>query len=232
MEYHQQLFMPETQTSYTIAQPTILRLDALRNSNLRDTPFPFLVIENFLNEHYLEEILKDFPEINFRGSFPLNELKYGGAFENLIEELEGDAFRSAIEEKFDCNLGNCPTMITARGVTTDFDGQIHTDAKWKVITVLLYFNSAWESQEGRLRILNDRDNLEDFAVEIPPTAGTCLIFKVTDNCWHGHKPFVGKRKAIQLNYVKDETTLKKQMFVHNLSFKFKNLKKRFLKGKN
>ena len=31
--------------------------------------------------------------------------------------------------------------------------------------------------------------------------GTMLLFKVTDNCWHGHKSMVGPRHSLQLNYL-------------------------------
>ena len=43
------------------------------------------------------------------------------------------------------------------------DGQIHTDSKDKIITVLLYLNENWQQPGGRLRILRSGQNVDDFA---------------------------------------------------------------------
>jgi len=32
-------------------------------------------------------------------------------------------------------------------------------------------------------------------VEVPPSDGTLVAFKRSDNSWHGHKPFSGKRRV-------------------------------------
>ena len=64
-----------------------------------------------------------------------------------------------------------------RGVSASRDGQIHTDSRTKLITVLIYMNNAWEAKTGRLRLLRGPDNLEDVIAEVPPDEGTMLIFK-------------------------------------------------------
>jgi len=208
-------------------QTSMIRLDALRATPLNETPFPFLVVENFLNEERLEGILRAFPDIHSRGSFPLNQLKYGESFAQLIEELEGDPLRAAIEEKLSINLEGRPTMITVRGHTGKSDGRIHADTESKLVTVLLYFNRTWETANGRLRILKNNLCLDDYVAEITPKAGTCLIFKVTENCWHGHKPFAGERRAIQLNYVRDQSALNSHLRKHSFSAKLKVVRRWF-----
>jgi len=50
-----------------------------------------------------------------------------------------------------------------------------------------------------------------------------VIFKVTDNCWHGHTPLEGKRLSIQLNYLIGDSAKNKHQFFHRLSAKIKNL---------
>ena len=207
-----------------VVQTSMIRFDALRDAPLREAPFPFLVIDNLLNEEYSGEIAKDFPEVHSRGSFPLEQLKCGSSFRRLIEELEGDEFRSAVEEKLSIDLKGRPTMITVRGYTSERDGRIHADTESKLVTVLLYFNPTWEAEGGRLRILKNRNALDDYVTEIAPTFGKCLIFKVTDNCWHGHKPFVGERKALQLNYVRDERERAAHLRRHKFTAKLKAMR--------
>ena len=70
-------------------------------------------------------------------------------------------------------------MVTLRGWTSERDGRIHCDSLAKRVTVLLYLNrqtDAWGRQEGCLRLLRGPNDLEDFAVEVPPVNGTLLVF--------------------------------------------------------
>ena len=72
---------------------------------------------------------------------------------------------------------------------------IISSTKSKLVTVLLYLNEDWPHEAGRLCILNNGTDLENYVDEIVPLLGRCLIFKVTDNCWHGHKPLVADRRC-------------------------------------
>ena len=72
------------------------------------------------------------------------------------------------------------------------------------MTVLLYLNpatDAWAQHEGCLRLLRGPDDLEDYAVEVPPVNGTLLVFPNGPTAWHGHKRFTGQRysRAAQLH---------------------------------
>jgi len=148
-------------------------------------------------------------------------------FAQLISELEGADFRNCIAEKFAVDLTNRPTTITLRGYSRDKrDGLIHADSKSKPITVLLYFNPTWTARNGRLRVLNS-EHMEDCHVEVPPTAGTRLIFKVTYNCWCGYPSFEGIRRAIQLNYLVSQKAAHHDLLHHRLSAKKKAIKKVF-----
>ena len=209
---------------------SIIRLAALRDTPLNDDPFPFVVLENFLRPEFATEVARDFPAINSRGSFPLSEVSGGATFQRLVAELNSAELKAAIAAKFDVNLDDRSTMITVRGQASARDGRIHTDTKSKFLTMLLYLNPVWEAEGGWLRILKNGKNLDDYVVEIPPTFGTCLLFKVTENCWHGHKPFKGTRRVLQLNYVTDDAALHRHLLRHSLTAKLKNLREVFVKG--
>src|SRR5205814_9013405 len=103
------------------------------------------------------------------------------------------------------------------------DGRIHTDSKSKLVTVLLYLNPGWSAAEGRLRLLYNDHDLTRYAAEICPDAGRCLIFKVTPNCWHGHEPYEGERRTIQLNYVASEEARERDLKRHRFSAFLKGL---------
>jgi hypothetical protein len=209
---------------------SIIKLDALRAAPLHDDPFPYVVVENFLRPEYAADVNRDFPEIRSRGSFPLKELKSGETFQRLTQELESPVLKSAIAKKFSIDLDNRYTMITVRGKADARDGRIHTDTKSKFLTMLLYLNPVWDAEGGWLRILRNSKSLDNYVTEVPPTFGTCLLFKVTENCWHGHKPFEGTRKVLQLNYVRDEAALNRHLFKHSVTAKLKALRERYLKS--
>ncbi len=199
----------------------LLNLMNLQNTPVQTAPFPYAVIPNFINTDYLTQLVRSFPSITHRGSVPVSTITCDPLFQQLIDELEGSALRALIAEKFSIELENKPTIITLRGHTTPRDGHIHTDSKDKLITVLIYMNENWNSREGQLRILNGEHSLDDYVAEVPALAGTCLIFKVTPNCWHGHTTFTGKRLSLQLNYLIDEAALAKHHQHHYFSAKLK-----------
>jgi len=180
---------------------SLLDLDALARAPLVREPFDFAVVPGFIKADAIAAVERDFPDIRTPGSFPPSTLRYGATFARLIDELQGPALAEAMGRKLDLPLASLPTMLTVRGHTGAHDGRIHYDRRGKVVTALLYFNRDWQEKAGWLRMLRSRDNLEDYAAEVAPEIGTLLLFRCTENAWHGHKPFVGQRRAIQLNWV-------------------------------
>ena len=202
----------------------MLKLDVLRSTPLERDPFEYLIVKNFVDQERLKEVVADFPDVPGPGSHPPAGLKIAGHFKELIDELLGPAFQSIVEEKFNVDLTDRPTMYTVRGFCRARDGQIHTDSKTKIITVLLYMNDAsWESSTGRLRLLRNGSDLENYVTEVEPSGGTLLIFKRSDNSWHGHHPFEGKRRAIQLNWVTDQSVVDREQSRHGFTSRFKRL---------
>lgn len=201
----------------------VLNADALRKAALVPEPFPYLIVDNVIRPEALPEVVKSFPTIEKRGSFPLHAVKYSGRFAELMQEIESPELRDLIGERLGMDLSGRPPMVTVRGRTSMKDGEIHTDSKSKLVTVLLYLNPSWASSAGRLRLLYNDHDLTPYAAEISPEAGRCLIFKVTPNGWHGHEPFEGERRTIQLNYVTSEKVRDRELKRHRLSAFFKKL---------
>jgi hypothetical protein len=202
---------------------TVLNADALRDAALVTEPFPHLIIDNVIRPEVLPEVVASFPRIDKRGSFPLDAVSCSGRFTALMEEMHSVELRDLIGERLGMDLRDTPPMVTLRGHTEKKDGEIHADSISKLVTVLLYLNPNWHSPGGRLRLLyNDRD-LSPYAAEVSPEAGRCLIFKVTPNCWHGHEPFEGERRSIQLNYIASNKALQRHLERHRFSAFLKGL---------
>jgi SM-20-related protein len=200
-----------------------LDYDALEQTPLSRDPYDFIVIENFILKDEFPKISADFPKVPGPGSHPPSELDIHGHFAAVMREMDGPVFKYAIERKFGVDLTDRPTMYTVRGFTREKDGEIHTDTKMKIITVLLYMNEGWEPGGGRLRILRSGTDLEDYVVEAPPNCGTLLVFRRSETSWHGHKPFSGPRRTIQMNWVTDQSVVDREQSRHRLSTRVKKV---------
>jgi SM-20-related protein len=202
----------------------MLRIDRFEDTPLVQTPFKHLVVRDFVEPEALAAAQAAYPDVPGPGSHPPSSLEIAGEFKALMDALEGPGFRAAVERKFGIDLSGRPTMYTVRGFCRARDGKIHTDSKTKIITVLLYMNdAAWDSTGGRLRLLNSGDSLEDYFDEIEPAGGTLLVFRRADNSWHGHHPYEGPRRAIQMNWVTDASVVAKEQGRHGLSTGLKKL---------
>ncbi len=202
----------------------LLDLAALAAAPLQRDPFPYAIVSGFLKHEHIEAIEADYPKLELPGSFPLSTVSYGAKFQQLMRELEGDDFRQAVEIKLGIDLSSRPTMTTVRGQCRESDGKIHTDSRSKLVTVLIYMNGQWESPGGRLRLLRNAENLEDYVAEVPPGRGTLLLFHNTENAWHGHHSFQGPRRVIQLNWVRDDGIVWREQMRHKLSAFMKKLR--------
>lgn len=181
---------------------TVLDLGAIDASPLQRDPFDYLVVPGCIQPDELAAINYDYPDIDRPGNLNLEDTSFGPRFQQFLDELEGPEFAEHVGRKFGLDLSECPTTVTVRKYCERSDGNIHTDHPSKVITVLVYFNENWTNQEGQLRMLRSESNIEDYAAEVPPLGGTLLAFRRTAHSFHGHKPFVGERRMVQMNYLK------------------------------
>ena len=205
----------------------ILDLDGLSRLPPRTEPYQHLVMPDFIKREHQAQVLADFPAIADAGLYTPDELAVKGQFAQVMGELMGPEFEAAMSRAFGLDLSKYPKVYTIRGHTRAKDGSIHTDSTTKVVTVLLYFNAnPWPQAAGRLRLLRSATNLDDYSEEVPPDGGMLLAFKRSDRSWHGHPPYEGPRRAIQLNWVTSDWVVKKDEFRHRLSARLKALKRR------
>jgi len=180
---------------------SIFDFAALDSATLEREPFDFIVVPNFLTASALAPAIQDFPLIKGPANFPPEQLKYGPGFGQVLDALDSDEFSERLGAKFGVELVGKPTTVTVRKFCEASDGNIHTDHRSKIITALLYFNTEWDHEGGKLRMLRSKKNIEDFAAEVSPLGGTFLAFRRTDHSFHGHKRFVGERRMLQMNWL-------------------------------
>lgn len=202
---------------------SLLDVDAVRAAPLAHEPYSFFLGSGVLKLDAIDGLRSDFPQIGKPGYLTVDEVALKGRFKALIEELESDEFSRILGEKFGIDLVSCPRLTTIMKRSQPKYGAIHTDGPSKVMTLLVYMNDAWDAPAGgRLRVLYDGQNFEPYAMEVPPTMGTMFAFLRADNSWHGHRPFEGERRVVQVAWLKDASELERK--------KKRNRTAQFLKG--
>ena len=179
----------------------LTNLNTLRAARVETDPYDYLVVPSFLDAPSLEQVNRDYPAIDSAANHTLESLTYGVAFKQLMQELQSPEFAAVLGEHFDMDLVSLPTTVTVRKFCERTDGNIHTDHKSKVVTVLVYFNEKWDNEAGQLRLLRSKDDIENYAAQVIPSGGSLLAFRRTDHSWHGHTQFVGERRMVQVNYL-------------------------------
>ena len=200
----------------------LLDLAKLEAATVATAPYAYTIVPGFLAPDGLRTVVAGYPPLK-AGSYPLEEVPMTPALRALIEALDGPEFERIVEKKFAVGLAGKPKMYSLRGYTRAKDGQIHTDSKDKIITVLLYLNEHWNQPGGRLRLLRSGRDVEDYMAEVPPDNGTLLIFKRSETSWHGHHPFDGPRRSLQMNWMTSEGSKGFHAIRHKISATFKKL---------
>jgi len=206
------------------AQLQFIDLGVITGANVQSDPYTFFLAKDFLKPGGVAELERDFPDIRKPGFLTVSDVELKGSFRKLIEELEGDAMADAVSEKLGINLRPHPRLTTIRKFSQLKDGRIHTDSESKLATFLVYMNRTWnEGEGGQLRVLKDGEHFDNFVVEIPPTLGSAFGFRRADNSWHGHKPFAGERRVVQITWLQDSSELERKKRRNSVAQFFKGI---------
>lgn len=201
----------------------MLNFEALAKRPVATAPFPHVTAEKLLPAEAQEALAKDFPDTSKTGFFPVEDLSFGPAFAELIEDLRSPEFARIIGEKLDRDLVDRPKIIVVRKWSAAKDGRPHTDGADKVATALVYLNDDWGGADGSLRMLEGPDVDGPGTDPIPATYGSLVSFARADNSWHGHRPFAGERRVIQTTWLLDSDAAARKDKRHKRTHFFKSL---------
>lgn len=202
----------------------MLNIEAISRERTVSHPFPHLLAHNVLTGEALKAINLDFPAILGPGLYPISALQYGPSFAELIQAIEGEELERILSEKYGLDLSTMPLMVTVRGFCRARDGRVHVDTADKVVTCLLYLNEGdWAAQGGRLRLLGDGNGLDNVVAEASPAGGTFVSFRRTENSWHGHASYAGRRRYVMFNWMTGEKSLNRNLGRHRFSAAVKRL---------
>ncbi|RPH01120.1 MAG: 2OG-Fe(II) oxygenase [Candidatus Pelagibacter sp. TMED153] len=191
------------------------------------SPYPHIVIKDFFDKNFLDEVLESFPDLSKARSSEewknKNEVKFGNndysSFPDKIklffDFLNSNQFLDFLQKLTSIkeNLVHDPELsggglheIKKGGVLkihTDFNRHPTLDLDRR-INVLVYLNKNWKDSYGGDLELWDKNMLKCIK-KIPPNFNTMVIFSTTDFSNHGHPdplncPNEISRKSLALYY--------------------------------
>ena len=189
------------------------------------SPFAHVVIDNFLPEAALNEVLNEFPKahdidwqkFDASGEKKLaskSELQMGDATRSLLYQLNSSTFVTFLEQLTSIEglvpdphfMGGGLHQIERGGflkMHVDFNrnDRLRLDRR---LNLLIYLNKDWEESYGGHLELWDKD-FTQCGKKILPIFNRCVIFSTTDFSYHGHPepltcPDDRSRKSLALYY--------------------------------
>ena len=174
---------------------------------VQQDPFPFMVAHGQLPDDARGDLERDFPRYASAGFFPYDPGECGPSVNALINDMTSPAFARVIGQRLGIdNLDQFPTLVTLCRLLNKRHGTIHTDSKSKVATALIYLNPQWpDTSDGCLRFLHKIDDIDSIVTpELAPLYGEFAVFKRCENSFHGHLPYEGERRVIQVAWLTSE----------------------------
>jgi Rps23 Pro-64 3,4-dihydroxylase Tpa1-like proline 4-hydroxylase len=183
-------------------------VDQYRQAFLTARPFKHVVIEDFFDAAFAEQLLAEFP--SFDKKLAINESGYAAgksvntnirsispAYQHLYETLGSQAFLEYVSE-----LSGIPDLILdpkmfGGGTHENLHGQDldpHVDFNFdesrqlhRRLNLIVYMNKEWRTEwGGALEIhSNPRHPEENQIHSIDPTFNRCVMFETNEYSWHG-----------------------------------------------
>lgn len=178
---------------------------SLSESYRSASPFPHIVIDDFLDANVLRKLIAEFPSNEDKSYFDRDQerLKFqynplevsSGLARNLFAELNSEAFLGFLEEMTgieglitDPHFDGGGLHETKRGghlgVHADFNvhGRLNVERK---LNLLIYLNEGWKPEYGGQLELWDKE-MRECRVRVEPVLGRAVIFTTNLDSFHGH----------------------------------------------
>lgn len=199
----------------------------LANTYQTNKPFPSIYIDDFFDENFLEEVLKEFPRVdqlkdkiyyanpNEDKYATKGEYTFGDQTKKLVHFLNSQPFLEFLQKITGIEETLIPDPYFEGGgfheikpggflkVHVDF----HKNKKLQLsrrVNFLIYLNKDWEEEYGGHLELWEKD-MSQCVSKILPKFNRAAMFSTTGDSWHGHPdplncPEGKSRKSLALYY--------------------------------
>lgn len=174
----------------------------------KNKPVPFMFVEGVIKQEVYDKLVDEWPgEEHFRPfnevmkrvhCGPLKSFKIGEPVDVNFPELSktwNEFLKYVASEEYLQNLGEITgmkfTQLIEFGIMEDRKGDFvhpHIDeAIHNTVTSFYYFTKGWKREFGGSTCLLEDDSFDNIVFEPNALDNACLLFKQTDNSWHGYK---------------------------------------------
>lgn len=193
-------------------------------------PFEHIVIPNFFNDSFANELERNFPLQNEKGWYKyynpiekktaLNDFSNFPIFKSLFDILQSESFVKHVQDITSIsNLEKDPYLhgagihyhSTGGKLDMHLDYSVHPiSQKERRVNLIIYLNKEWKEEYNGDIQLWDSDFTHPVQ-KIYPVFNTAVLFNTSDNSWHGLPrpivcpPNIG-RKSVAIYYVSDLRT--------------------------
>lgn len=189
--------------------------DALREQFRSAKPYPHIVIENFLEQEFLREVVDAYPDFGkvwadaqgtrdafeaLREKFKVQiseSDKFPDPVKRLNDELASEEFLAALE--YITGIEGLVADPALRGGGMHLTGprgrlDVHVDFNYsreleqhRRLNILIYLNEQWPKEWGGAVELWNTE-VTKCEVSLPPIMNRCVIFETSDHSYHGVEP--------------------------------------------
>ena len=78
---------------------SVLKLDALKNAEVSQSPYPYFVVENSIVESEVQAVIQDFPKLEQGGSFNVDDVEIKPNFDRLLKSVPSLPQVEPVKEK-------------------------------------------------------------------------------------------------------------------------------------
>ena len=169
------------------------------------SPFPHIVIDDFIDPSILQDIAHHYPSLESKAFFDRDQERFKYQFQaqevdravtrNLLAELNGRAFLGFLEEMTgieglisDPYLMGGGLHLTRRGGHLGVHADFNIHDKMKVerrLNLLIYLNEDWKTEFGGALELWDTE-MKKAEVTVEPVLGRAVVFTTNLDSFHGH----------------------------------------------
>lgn len=219
--------------------------DGLHHRYVTAQPFPHIVIDNFLPQDVIAQVLNNFPhesvndEVNFK-------IGYGGQFKRQIPPINCNSFNRHLFAFFNSE----PILRFIESITgiqklipdpyfagggfheTSKGGLLGIHADFRVnkelnlnrrINMIIYLNDNWQEEWGGALELWDK-SMTNVQQKVYPIFNRCVIFNTDQDSFHGHPdplncPDNVTRKSIALYYYTASESVLLETPLHDTMYK-------------
>lgn len=197
----------ESAAGLSILSPDVVAASArIRQEFLSAAPFPHVVIDNFLEASFVQELLQQFPAFEqgnavgddgvLGGKSTLAKIRdVGAAYRRLDDAIQSAEFLRTVGALTGIDgllydpwyLGG-GTHENRNGMSLDphVDFNYHPSERWhRRLNLIVYLNPEWEAGWGGcLEVFRDPQADARPARSVAPLFNRCVIFETSERSWH------------------------------------------------